>query len=145
MSSVPVSKAGIGSAMNDTTRQLGGALGVAVLGTFMNNVYLSHINAMGMMNVLPPEAATAIRSSIQGAHIVAERLNLPLVSQQIVNTANEAFVLGMTEAMFIGSIIMVGAAILTFIILPSQVRRAIETEPSIPVTPIVGIDPKGAD
>ena len=32
MMSVPVAKAGVGSAMNDTTRQLGGALGVAVLG-----------------------------------------------------------------------------------------------------------------
>lgn len=43
MSSVPVNKAGIGSAMNDTTRQLGAALGVVVLGSIMNSVYLSQI------------------------------------------------------------------------------------------------------
>ena len=46
MQSVPVNKAGIGSAMNDTTRQLGGALGVAILGTVMNNVYLNEIEAL---------------------------------------------------------------------------------------------------
>src|SRR5690606_28225644 len=51
MASVPIRKAGIGSAMNDTTRQLGGALGVAVLGTIMNNAYQKGIS--GLHTVLP--------------------------------------------------------------------------------------------
>ena len=36
MSAVPLSKAGVGSAMNDTTRELGGALGIAILGSIAN-------------------------------------------------------------------------------------------------------------
>src|SRR5512137_1071606 len=44
MGSLPISKAGIGSAMNDTTRMLGGALGVAVLGTIMNNLSIAKID-----------------------------------------------------------------------------------------------------
>ena len=39
MGSLPRSKAGVGSAMNDTTRQMGGALGVAVLGSVLATVY----------------------------------------------------------------------------------------------------------
>src|SRR5690606_6004351 len=83
MGSVPVNKAGVGSAMNDTTRQLGGAMGVAVLGTIMNATYLSQmetLKAIPVISVLPPEALDAISFSVQSAHIVAERLNLPLVS-----------------------------------------------------------------
>ncbi len=145
MSSVPINKAGIGSAMNDTTRQLGGALGVAVLGTFANNVYLNHVNSLELMNTLPADAATAIRNSIQGAHIVAEQLNNPSISPLIVNTANDAFVLGMTEAMFIGSLIMFAAAILTFAILPSEVRRAIEPEASLVPQPAIEAKQSGLD
>lgn len=145
MGSVPVSKAGIGSAMNDTTRQLGGALGVAVLGTFANNVYLAHVNSLELMNTLPTQAAEAIRSSIQGAHIVADRLNIPIVSPLITDTANQAFVLGMTEAMFIGSIIMFGAAILTFAILPAEIRPSTEDEPEPALAGQAIIEPSGLD
>jgi hypothetical protein len=37
MSAVPLSKAGVGSAVNDTTRELGGALGIAILGSVANS------------------------------------------------------------------------------------------------------------
>ena len=43
MSSVPLGQAGVGSAMNDTTRELGGALGVAVLGSIVTSQYASGI------------------------------------------------------------------------------------------------------
>jgi len=45
MGSIPVNKAGVGSAMNDTTRQVGGALSVATLGTLLNSTYISQVNA----------------------------------------------------------------------------------------------------
>ena len=44
MSSVPLGKAGVGSAMNDTTRELGGALGVAVLGSLVTSQYTSGVS-----------------------------------------------------------------------------------------------------
>lgn len=130
MGSIPVNKAGVGSAMNDTTRQLGGAMGVAVLGTVMNNTYLSQIQPVleiPALQMLPEMASTAIRSSIQGAHIVAQNINIPIigdsVAKQITDTANLAFVHGMTDAMLVGSFIMFGAVILTIVILPSKIRR----------------------
>jgi EmrB/QacA subfamily drug resistance transporter len=129
MGSVPAVKAGIGSAMNDTTRQLGGALGVAILGTVMNSVYLSEISSLEQapfFGQLPEQAYTAIQSSIQGAQIVAEQVPVPQIAQLITDTAGEAFVLGMTQAMFIGALITAAAALLTFAILPTRIQRADE-------------------
>ncbi len=146
MGSVPISKAGVGSAMNDTTRQLGGALGVAVLGTIMNQAYLTRVETLrpvvdDLLANVPPAFAEqaqqiwpAITNSIQGAHIVADRMSqIPLippdVPQQIIDTTNAAFMTGMNNAMLIGSIIMFGAAVLTYLILPAQVRRSEEDAP----------------
>lgn len=135
MASIPVQKAGVGSAMNDTTRQLGGALGVAVLGTFMNDVYLSKIAALDQLPALAnvPEAAReAISSSIQGAHAVAAQLNAGQLSDLIRNTANSAFVDGMTQAMLVGAVIMFASALVTIAILPNEVRRFEEEPESLP-------------
>ncbi|MBZ0294837.1 MAG: hypothetical protein K8L99_19900, partial [Anaerolineae bacterium] len=129
MGSVPVNKAGIGSAMNDTTRQLGGALGVAVLGTILNSTYLRDIQGLlGTLSPVAPQAALdAISSSIQGAHAVATNTQVPIpaaIAQNIIDTANNAFVVGMSEALLIGGLIMLVAAGLTLLILPAQVRRS---------------------
>lgn len=56
MASVPVGQSGIGSALNNTTRQIGGALGVAVLGTILNSTYISNINAVPWPTQLPEQA-----------------------------------------------------------------------------------------
>jgi DHA2 family multidrug resistance protein-like MFS transporter len=48
MSAVPLSKAGVGSAVNDTTRELGGALGIALLGSIANSAYRASIDLNGL-------------------------------------------------------------------------------------------------
>jgi EmrB/QacA subfamily drug resistance transporter len=122
MGSVPVRKAGIGSAMNDTTRQLGGALGVAILGSLMNHQYLRGVNALKAD--LPQQAMSAITSGIQGAHVVAAQSG-PL-GPTIIETANKAFVNGIDEAMLIGAAVMGLTALLTVLILPSEIHRTHE-------------------
>jgi predicted MFS family arabinose efflux permease len=133
MGSVPVSKAGIGSAMNDTTRELGGALGVAILGTLMNNIYLSDIkaiNALPVASTLPAEAMDAIHSSIQGALAVARNPQMPAeMGNAIADIASHAFVNGMTSAMFISAIVMVAASVVTLALLPAEIRRPQEEQP----------------
>jgi Na+/melibiose symporter-like transporter len=126
MGSVPVSKAGVGSAMNDTTRELGGALGVAVLGTLFNAVYLDRIAELirnPALQAAPAEALEAIESSIQGAHFVAANIPVPDLAELVTTTANSAFVAGMTEAMTIGSVVMVAAGLFVLAFLPAQIRR----------------------
>jgi EmrB/QacA subfamily drug resistance transporter len=131
--SLPVSRAGIGSAMNDTTRQVGGALGVAVLGALMNATYLDKIEGLDIVASLPAEAAEAVRSSIQGAHIVAGQLPSD-ASQAVVDGTNAAFTAGMNDAMFIGAIIMGICALITFILLPQRVQVLPEHADSSPAT-----------
>lgn len=127
MGSVPVNKAGVGSAMNDTTRQVGGALGIAVLGTVLNGIYLNKIEGLKeQIPMLSEEALEGIESSIQGAHIVAGNMPDPTVSQTIIDTADHAFVTGMNDAFFVGFIIMMVTAVLTFIILPKNVQPSKE-------------------
>lgn len=130
MSSVPVSKAGIGSAMNDTTRQLGGALGIAALGTVATNAYLSGLDSLnGLLSSLPEQANAAIRSSIQAAHIVANDPQVPEAARAaILAAADQAFVNGMTSAMLIGSLVMFGAFVLVSLVLPAHTRRLMTTE-----------------
>ncbi len=127
MGSLPVDKAGIGSAMNDTTRMLGGALGIAVLGTIMNGIYIDHIDAT--LGALPGPVLEAARSSIQGAHIIAGNVASgaipgvdPSLAGTLVATANQAFVSGMIRAMMVAGIIMGVTSVLSFIIVPSRVQ-----------------------
>lgn len=137
MGSVPEHKAGIGSAMNDTTREIGGALGVAILGTLLNNVYIEKVGTLASrLPGLPAEALEAIKDSVQGAHFVAADPNMPSeVSLTILDVANNAFVNGMTDAMFIGSLIMLGAGALVVAFLPATVRRPQEDLQLLPDAP----------
>ena len=84
MGSLPPEKAGVGSAMNDTTREIGGALGVAVMGSITSSVYGSRIagteayrTLVGTGDAQAALAADTIRSSIGGANLVVERLPRP--------------------------------------------------------------------
>jgi EmrB/QacA subfamily drug resistance transporter len=129
MGSVPVSKAGIGSAMNDTTRQLGGALGVAILGTFANSAYISGVSVLKQQIPLIPDAAMdVIKSSIQAAHFVANDARAALFKDQILKTVDSAFVDGMTHAMFIGAIVMFAGALFALIVLPAVATRLADDE-----------------
>ena len=130
MGALPVSRAGVGSAMNDTNRQVGGALGVAILGTIMNATYIDKVDHLKetnqMIAALPHNAFEAIRSSIQGAQIVAQHIPDPQLAQEIINTTSQAFTSGMKEGLLIGAIIMWIASFITLLILPQRVRASEE-------------------
>jgi len=72
MSSVPPERAGVGSAVNDTTRELGGALGVAILGAVMFASYRAGVQHLAaILPQLSSDVIQQISSSIQAAHAVA--------------------------------------------------------------------------
>jgi EmrB/QacA subfamily drug resistance transporter len=130
MGSVPVRKAGIGSAMNDTTRQLGGAFGIALLGTVMNNAYTHGVQSLQTLG-LPAQTMAAIGKSIQAAHVIAADPQTPAaVRDTIITTTNQAFVDGMTAAMLVGATVMGLACVVVLLILPDQVRRSPDTLPT---------------
>jgi hypothetical protein len=89
MSAVPLDKAGVGSAVNDTTRELGAALGIAVLGTIIGSAYRSSIDLSS--TELPAETREVARESIGGAVSVAR--DLPAgEGAALLGQAQEAFV-----------------------------------------------------
>jgi EmrB/QacA subfamily drug resistance transporter len=123
MGSVPVGQSGVGSAVNNTTRQIGIALGVAILGSILNSTYLTWINGVKWPAQLSEQAIDVIRGSVQGAHIIAQNVSNPYLSEMIISRADQAFTAGSANALFVGAILMVITFIITLLILPSQVKN----------------------
>lgn len=72
MSSLPMNKAGVGSAVNDTTREVGGAVGIAVIGSVLASVYRGGVDDATAM--LPPGAAEAAHDNVGAATTVGTRV-----------------------------------------------------------------------
>ena len=125
MGSLPVKRAGIGSAMDNTVQQIGYVLGVAALGAVLNGVYRARVADLRVVASLPQEAYEAVRSSLQGAHLVAGGFPAD-ISQQIVQGSNEAFTSGVERALIIGAIVQLVAALFSLLVLPSKIRPSEE-------------------
>ena len=96
MGSLPLAKAGVGSAMNDTTRQIGGAFGVAVLGSILTSTYRASIESS--LGALPPQALATAKDSVGAAIAVGNSVGGdPAIS--IIAAAKSAFVDGMTRGL----------------------------------------------
>jgi Na+/melibiose symporter-like transporter len=115
MSSVPLARAGVGSAMNDTTRELGGALGVAVLGSIVTSKYLSGMATS--IAGLPQQAADVADSGLSGAIAVGQQIGGDQ-GAALVQSARQAFVDGLGAAAIVGAVVVFGAAIAARMLLP---------------------------
>jgi EmrB/QacA subfamily drug resistance transporter len=109
MGALPREKAGVGSAMNDTTRQVGGAVGVALLGSLLSSRYSSRISS-SLSGQVPPTVLTQARDSVGSALDVARGDGAPFASQ-IVDASHRAFVSGMHVAVVVAAAIMAVAAL----------------------------------
>ena len=81
MGSLPPSRAGVGSAMNDVTREVAGSLGVAVLGSVLASAYASGME--GSVDGLPSPAAAAAGDSVSAAHQAASGLGGDAAAQLV--------------------------------------------------------------
>jgi EmrB/QacA subfamily drug resistance transporter len=109
MASLPLNKAGVGSAVNDTTRELGGALGVAVLGSLLASKFTAALPAS--VAQLPEAAQTAVKSSLGGAIGVARSLP-PAVGGPLEAAAKNAYVDGMSVAMVAAAVVVLATAVM---------------------------------
>jgi fucose permease len=116
MSSVPRDKAGVGSAMNDTTRELGGALGVAVLGSLVASRYDDRLRPA--IDLITPELRGKAQESLAGALQAAKQMN-SADSADVVRIAREAYVSGMHLAAVIGGTVALCAAVIVYRKLPT--------------------------
>src|SRR5206468_3382691 len=119
MGSLPRDKAGVGSAMNDTTRQMGGALGVAVLGSVLATSFRPGITNRLSGLGLPADIVATARESIGGAIAAAARVPGAL-GDQVAALARTEFVRGVNVALLVAAAIVLVAGAVVFAFLPAR-------------------------
>ena len=122
MGAISRSKAGVGSAVNDSTRLVGGTLGVAVIGSVYASIYGSHLTATIPANV-PGSVAAVAHQSVGAAYLAAGKiaaLGHPALGQALQHASTNAFLRGLTVgALVAGGVAAVGA-LLAVLFLPAQ-------------------------
>lgn len=121
MSSLSPHQAGVGSAINDASRQVGGALGVAVLGSVWASSYAHALAAPALRASVAPTALAASRSSVGAALATARSLPSP-GRLDLIDAAKAAFVHGSNVANIVASLVAIGGAFLAVRYLPQRIR-----------------------
>lgn len=109
-SSLPPERQGVASALNDVTRELGTALGVALLGALLAAGYRNAID--GRLAGVPPAAAEAAREGVANAVNAAGRVGPG--GQALIDAARQSFVDGWQQAMWVGVAVMAALVIYIF-------------------------------
>jgi Na+/melibiose symporter-like transporter len=125
MGSLPREKAGVGSAVNDTTREVGGALGVAVLGSVLASHYTSNMNTFLHGKPVPPQAAKAVSEQVGAAVSLAKSLPGP-TGDALAHAAKSAFVDGMGVSLLLAAGAAVLGSVLVMLFLPARAESAEE-------------------
>jgi len=117
MGAVPEANAGVASAMNDVTRQVAGAFGVAVIGSVMNTVYSGRME--DVVTRLPAEAATAARDSVGAASRIASMLPGE-VGTRLAEAAGAAFSDALGVAVMVAAGVALASAVLIAKFMPPR-------------------------
>jgi EmrB/QacA subfamily drug resistance transporter len=117
VTSLPTAKQGVASAVNDTTREIGTALGIAIMGSMFNSGYRRALS--GHLSGVPADAAAKARQAPGLALDVAHRLGH--AGDGLAAAARDAFSSGMRFSMLIGAGLLVVAALYVALRGPSRV------------------------
>lgn len=138
MGAVPEANAGVGSAMNDTTRQVGGALGVAILGSVVNAAYSSAMQAPTA--ALPAGPGEAAQNSVGAATTIAAQLGGP-AGAALREAAAAAFVDALGLAMLVAAAVSFAGALLVLRFMPA---REPAPQAAVGAVPADALTPTGA-
>ncbi len=119
MGSLPGGHTGVGSATNGAFLQVGGALGVAVIGSLLNTRYQGTMTSTLAPYHIPHDVMQAILGSVGGALGVAARLG-GLLGAQLGHLARSAFVSGMDLGMLTAACVAAAGCIVALIALPAR-------------------------
>ncbi|WP_040780382.1 MFS transporter [Nocardia pneumoniae] len=122
MDAFPERLLGVGGAVNDTSVELGGTLGIAILGSLLGSAYTDEI-APAVDGRLPAEAADVARDSIGGALIVAQRIGEAGMHQeaaQLISAADAAFAHAVSHTSLIAAIVLAAGTVVIAALLPAQ-------------------------
>jgi EmrB/QacA subfamily drug resistance transporter len=129
MAAVPVEDAGVGSAVNDVSRELGSALGVAVLGSAINGIYRAHVDAQLTGEV----SARAVELAREGIGVVTAGAPTlpPHEGRTAVAVAGRAFVDAMNSGFWLSAGVMAAAVAIAAILLPARARTTQAVRPDV--------------
>jgi EmrB/QacA subfamily drug resistance transporter len=119
---LPPAQQGVGSALNDLSREVGGAIGIAVIGSILASTYSSHVNLTGL--------SSQIAAKVKGSYAIASQAGPPIAER-----AHTAFVSGMNVALLTAAAVALTAALVAVTLLarrpktaPAYERRDIQAE-----------------
>ena len=122
VSSLPDSKQGVGSAVNDTARELGSVLGIAVLGSALNDAYRS-----GMADAvlgLPHAMADRVLSSVSFVKLGGDRLEqFGPAGERLVAAAQQSFVDAASTAFLVAAVGLFAGAVVAAFLAPRRQHR----------------------
>ncbi|MSO78704.1 MAG: DHA2 family efflux MFS transporter permease subunit [Acidimicrobiia bacterium] len=117
MGSLPLARAGVGSAVNDTTRQVGGAVGVAVIGSVYASIYTTKVVDGLIAKGASPDLIAAAKQSI-GAGVAAANQ----AGKGFVDVVKLSFVDGFHSGLFVGAGVLVVGLVAVVMWLPARAR-----------------------
>jgi EmrB/QacA subfamily drug resistance transporter len=123
MGALPPAKAGIGSAVNDTTRELGGTLGVAIIGSLFASVYSSRLGELLAGSPVPANAQLIARDSVGAGIEVARRAGEqagPQAGAAVKAAVDSAFIEGFHAGSWVSAAVVMVGAMIAFRWLPRQ-------------------------
>jgi len=132
MGAISRAKAGVGSAVNDSTRLVGGTLGVAVIGSVYASVYGSRLTATLPAGV-PGRVAAIAHQSAGAAYVAAGQIAAqghPVLGQALQHAAASAFLRGLTIGCIVAGAVAAAGALLAALFLPAQ-----PIQPARPASP----------
>ena len=132
----PRARPGVGSAMNDTTRQIGGALGVAVIGSLVSTAYASSM--AGAVAGLPAPAQQAAEESLGAALMIAQQMGS--AGAGLADAARQAFVDALGNGLMVAAAVAAVAAVIVAIALPARAHDAASAEDALAQAVPVGDD-----
>jgi EmrB/QacA subfamily drug resistance transporter len=138
MTTVPAHQAGAGSAINDTIREVGGALGIAIVGSLAAGVYSAKLGTALTAAHVPHAVSHVATGSVAAADIVARHVGGPQ-GAQLAAAAHSAFTTAMADGMRVAAAVALAAAIAAVFALPRRPGNGpavADAEPAAAETPV---------
>ncbi|MGZ4293184.1 MAG: MFS transporter [Solirubrobacteraceae bacterium] len=126
MGTLPAEHTGVGSATNGSCLNVGGAFGVAVLGSIMATRYQDQLGGGAVARVIPPAARHIILGSLGAALQVAKHVG-GLIGARLAGAARAAFMSGMSDALTVAAGVVLVGVLVALVVLPWR-----SAEPSAP-------------
>lgn len=127
LGALPPEQAGIGSAVNDTARELGGTLGVAVVGSVFSSLYAGRLGQLLAAMPVPPDAVVAAQESVFAGAAVAQQageLAGPEAGALVRGAVDQAFLEGFHAGSWVAAGVVLLGAVLAWRFLPERGAEA---------------------